>query len=293
MSLFLSTRPLHALNELSKKLPNSPLMPVLFVGHGSPMNAIEDNPFTKVWREIGIKIVKPNAILCISAHWETKGSFITGMDKPKTIHDFGGFPDDLFQVQYPAAGSNKIAKEIIHDIQNHEINIDLEWGLDHGCWSVLKQMFPLANIPVFQLSLDYTKDGQYHYELGKELYALRKKGILIIGSGNLVHNFSYLQMPKPTTGLTDMSSLFNQPFAHEWAKEANLVFKQLIETNDVTSLYNYKSLGKAIQLAVPTPEHYLPMLYSIAVRDKNDKIEFFNDQTIAGSFSMTSFILNQ
>ncbi len=266
-------------------------MPALFIGHGSPMNAIEDNVFTKGWKHIGSQIPTPRAILCISAHWETKGSFITNMDKPKTIHDFGGFPDALFQVQYPAPGSPAIAHEIIETIKPAPVHEDASWGLDHGCWSVLKPMFPNATIPVLQLSLDYTKDGQYHYELGKQLYALRKKGILIIGSGNMVHNFSYLQLPKAKNAADNMSALFNQPFAHPWAEDANQSFKEMISTNNYQALSNYKQLDKSIQLAIPTPEHYLPMLYTLATRDRDDKLEFFNDITIAGSFSMTSFIL--
>lgn len=291
MSMLFSSNPLSALHEIGNQLPETPRMPALFIGHGSPMNALEDNAFTKGWKKIGSQIPKPRAILCISAHWETKGSLITNMAKPKTIHDFGGFPDALFQVQYPAPGSPAIAHEIIENIKPALVHEDASWGLDHGCWSVLKPMFPHADIPVLQLSLDYTKDGPYHFELGKQLRALRNKGILIIGSGNMVHNFSYLQLPKANHATNDMSALFNQPFAHPWAEEANQSFKDLLVKDNYQALSNYKSLSKAIQLAIPTPEHYLPMLYAMACRDRDDKLEFFNDITIAGSFSMTSFIL--
>jgi len=164
-------------------------MPVLFMGHGSPMNAIEDNEFTKTWKKLGSELGKPTAILCISAHWETKGTFVTAMDKPKTIHDFGGFPQKLFNVEYPATGKPELAKQIKDEVKKTEIGLDQNsWGLDHGAWSIIKPMFPNADIPVLQLSLDYTKNAQWHYDLAKELAVLRTKGLLIIGSGNMVHN---------------------------------------------------------------------------------------------------------
>ncbi len=273
---------LGGLKKLADALPHeNQSMPVLFVGHGSPMNAIEDNVFTRGWKAMAAKIPKPKAILCISAHWETKGSFVTMMEKPETIHDFGGFPQALFDVQYPAPGSKWLAQETQKVVSPSTLGMTNEWGLDHGCWSVLAQLYPAADIPVIQLSLDYTKGAQYHYDLGKQLMDLRKKGVLIVGSGNMVHNFQYAQF----------SESFNKPLAHDWAIEANENFKSMIDANDVAPLINYQQHSKAFQLSAPTPEHYLPMLYSIALRQKNDKVTFFNDEIVGGSFSMTSVMI--
>jgi len=254
-------------------------MPVLFVGHGSPMNAIEDNEFSKGWKAIAKTLPKPKAILCISAHWETKGTFVTAMEHPKTIHDFGGFPRALFDVQYPAQGSKWLADETKNIITQTEVAMDEAWGFDHGCWSVLKHLYPEADVPVIQLSLDYTKDAQYHYNLAQQLAPLRNKGVLIIGSGNMVHNFQYAQL---------RGSDFNAHFGHDWAIEANEVFKRLITDNDYKSLINFKNYSKALQLSVPTPDHYLPLLYTIALRKKDESANYFNDALVAGSFSMTS-----
>ena len=256
------------------------MMPALFIGHGSPMNAIEENEFTASWKKIAKTISKPTAILCISAHWETKGTFVTAMEKPKTIHDFGGFPQALFDVEYPALGSKWLATETQKIIQTTDIGLDDAWGLDHGAWSVLKQIYPEADVPVVQLSLDFTKDAQYHYDLAQQLTALRKKGVLIVGSGNMVHNFGYAAMPK--------GGDFNAHFGHDWAIEANENFKKMIADNDHKPLINYQKHSRAFQLSAPTPEHYLPMLYSVALRGKNENVSFFNDAVVAGSFSMTS-----
>lgn len=253
-------------------------MPVLFVGHGSPMNALEDNEFTRGWRKIAKSIPKPKAILMISAHWETRGTFVTAMDKPKTIHDFGGFPQALFDVQYSAKGSKWLAEETSKIIETPTVGMNTDWGLDHGAWSILAHLYPEADIPVVQLSLDHTKDAQYHYDLAKQLQGLRKKGVLIIGSGNMVHNFRYAQMKGD----------FNAHFGHDWAIEANESFKKLISDNDYTSLINYQKYSKALSLSAPTPDHYLPMLYSIALRDVRDDVSIFNDALVGGSFSMTS-----
>ncbi len=255
------------------------IMPVLFVGHGSPMNAIEDNEFTRGWKAIVQDLPTPKAILCISAHWETKGTFVTAMQHPKIIHDFGGFPQALFDIEYNALGSPWLANETQQHITTTAIGLDEAWGLDHGSWSVLKQLYPAANIPVVQLSLDYTKDAQYHYNLAQELAGLRKKGVLIIGSGNMVHNFSYAQLRGD----------FNAHFGHDWALEANETFKKLITQNDVKSLVNYQQYSKALQLSAPSPDHYLPMLYAMALRNKNENVSYFNDAVVGGSFSMTSF----
>ena len=254
------------------------LMPVLFIGHGSPMNAIEDNEFSRGWKSVAKTLPKPKAILMISAHWETKGTYVTAMEKPQTIHDFGGFPQALFDVYYKAEGSLWLADETKKVVTSTTIGMDTNWGLDHGAWSVLNVIYPEANIPVIQLSLDYTQSAEYHYNLAKELAALRKKGVLIIGSGNMVHNFQYLQLRGD----------FNMHFGHDWALEANDTFKKLILENDYKSLINYKNYSKSFAMSAPTPEHYIPLLYSIALRNSKDKISFFNDALVAGSFSMTS-----
>src|ERR1700739_480782 len=196
-----------AMNNLSdlKNLSNTFIftpykMPLLFVGHGNPMNAIEQNEFSYKWKLLGVELPKPQAILCISAHWETKGTFVTAMQKPKTIHDFGGFPQELFDVQYPAPGNPSLAKQIKSEIKKTEVGLDEEWGLDHGCWSVIKRMYPNADVPVIQLSLDYTKPAQWHYDLAKELSELRHKGVLIVGSGNMVHNLGMLNWRNLNSG---------------------------------------------------------------------------------------------
>ncbi len=253
-------------------------MPVLFIGHGSPMNAIEDNEFTRGWEKVISTIQKPKAILVISAHWETKGTFITAMDTPKTIHDFGGFPKALYETRYPAIGSKWLAGEAKRIIAPIDVGFDNQWGLDHGSWSVLKHLYPNANIPVVQLSLDYTIDLRQHYELAKKLQGLRKKGVLIMGSGNMVHNFQYAQIKGD----------FNTHFGHDWAIEANEIFKKLITENDFRSLINFKNINTALDLSAPTLEHYLPMLYAIALRGDNENVTFFNDALVGGSFSMTS-----
>ena len=261
------------------------LMPVLFVGHGSPMNAIEDNEFSRGWREIGQSMPKPTAILCISAHWETRGTLVTAMEKPRTIHDFGGFPQELFEVQYPAAGSQWLAQETKSLIKGTTIGLDEKWGLDHGCWSVLRKMFPNADVPINQFSLDYNQTPQYQYDLAKELVPLREKGVLIIGSGNMVHNLRRVVIQG--TSLND----FNKPYGFDWAIEANELFKKLIKENNHQALIDYPSLGKSVQLAIPTPEHYLPMLYALALMQGNESITYFNDKPLAGSLTMTSFII--
>lgn len=271
---------IHKIIDTSKSTER---MPALFVGHGSPMNAIEDNRFSKEMKRIGKELPKPKAILMISAHWETNGTFLTTGDHPKTIHDFGGFPQALFDVNYPAPGSKWLEDETIQTVNSTEIATDSHWGFDHGNWSVTKNLFPNADIPIVQLSLDYTKGGIYHYELAKELNSLRDKGVMIIGSGNMVHNFSKMRLK---------SNDFNESFGHDWALEANELFKKLIVEDAGKSLADYKSLGSAVQLAVPTPEHYLPLLYAIAQRGKNENVTFFNDAALAGSFTMTSVLIN-
>lgn len=270
-----------------ENLGNDKIMPVVFVGHGIPMNAIEDNEFSRGWQKLGKSLPRPKAILCISAHWETWGTLVTVMEKPHTIHDFGGFPQELYQVQYPASGSASLAMKTQAIIKNTKVGLDHDWGLDHGSWSVLKQMYPQADLPVVQLSLDYTKPAEDHYSIARELISLRKQNVLILGSGNMVHNL-------PLVTLRGNGSLrdFNKPFGFDWAIEANELFKKLINEDRHEELINYKALGKAVSLAVPTPEHYLPMLYILALKGAKEDVTYFNDKPVAGSLTMTSFIVH-
>jgi len=267
------------LNNLFSAGTGSEKMPVLFLGHGSPMNAIEENEFSLSWRNMAESIPEPKAILCISAHWETKGTFVTAMQKPKTIHDFGGFPPELYKVQYPAPGSPELAVDIKKRVSKADVGLDEKWGLDHGTWSVIKHMYPLANIPVLEMSLDFYKKPLYHYELARELSMFRKKGVLIIGSGNIVHNL----------GLVAWDHAADPEYGFDWAIQANDTFKKHILSGNHADLINYKNLGSEVQLAVPTPEHYLPMLYSLALKEDVESLSFFNDKAIMGSLTMTSF----
>jgi 4,5-DOPA dioxygenase extradiol len=254
-------------------------MPVLFIGHGNPMNAIEDNEFSRSWYEMGKILPRPNVILCISAHWETAGTFVTAMPKPQTIHDFGGFPPALFNVQYPAPGSPSTAREICK--MNHDAGVlpDEKWGLDHGCWSVLNQMYPEAEIPVLEMSLDYRQSPEFHYNLAKILAPLRKKGVLIIGSGNMVHNLRKINWHNPAGG-------------YDWAESANEKLKNLILDGNYKALMNFSSLGPDVNLAIPTPEHFMPLFYALALLEEKEKVTFFNDRLVMGSLSMTSMIIS-
>lgn len=268
---------LKELNKISEAFSNTTKMPVLFLGHGSPMNAIEKNEFVKGFRNIAKDIPKPNAILCISAHWETKGTLVTAMENPRTIHDFGGFPKELFEVQYPAAGSPDLAKETKSLISTTEVGLDDKWGLDHGAWSVIKHLYPEADVPVIQMSLDYRQSPKYHYELAQQINSLRHKGVLIIGSGNMVHNL----------GKVDWRRL-NETYGFDWAIEANEQMKKFILDGNHQQLINFRAQGKAFDLAIPTAEHYLPLLYTLALQDKSDDLKLFNDKAVAGSLTMTS-----
>jgi 4,5-DOPA dioxygenase extradiol len=273
-----ATMKLNALNKMTEPFGSSDKMPVLFLGHGSPMNAIEENEFVTGFRNVATRIPKPQAILCVSAHWETRGTFVTAMQNPPTIHDFGGFPKALFDVQYPALGSPELAQETKMLIKKTEVGLDEKWGLDHGAWSVIKHLYPQADVPVIQLSLDRFQKPQYHYELAQELAALRKKGVLIIGSGNMVHNLRMVAWDKLNT----------DNYGYDWAIEASEKMKKYILSGDDQPLINFSSQGKAFELAIPTPEHYLPLLYSLAMKDENEKIELFNDKAVGGALTMTS-----
>lgn len=277
LPLTISAMKLGVLDKITEPLGKTKKMPVLFLGHGSPMNAIEENEFVTEFRNISKVIPKPNAILCISAHWETKGTFVTAMENPTTIHDFGGFPQELFNVQYPAPGSPQLAKETKSLITTTDVGLDDKWGLDHGAWSVIRHLYPNADIPVIQMSIDYSKGPQFHYELARQIKSLREKGVLIIGSGNMVHNLRMVAWRQ-----------LNENFGFDWAIEANEKMKKHILSGDHNPLINFRSQGKAFDLAIPTPEHYLPLLYSLALKDEKDEVSLFNDKAVAGSLTMTS-----
>ncbi|MFN5324162.1 MAG: 4,5-DOPA dioxygenase extradiol [Bacteroidota bacterium] len=279
LPLSTSAMNLHGLHQITNTLSSTQRMPVLFLGHGSPMNAIEENEFVRGFRAVAKTIPEPRAILCISAHWETRGTFVTAMEQPRTIHDFGGFPKELFAVQYPAPGSPSIAQEVKATVQKSSVELDNEhWGLDHGAWSVIKHLYPQANIPVLQMSIDRFQTPQYHYDLARELFSLRSKGILIIGSGNMVHNL----------GLVAWDKMNQVGYAYDWAQEASQLMKQYILSKNHRLLIDFKSQGKAFDLAIPTPEHYVPLLYALALQDSKDDVSLFNDKALAGSLTMTS-----
>lgn len=265
------------LNKLTAPLSSTDKMPVLFLGHGNPMNAIEENEFVDGFRKLGQELPKPNAILCISAHWETRGTLVTAMEKPRTIHDFGGFPKALFDVQYPAPGSPALARKTRELVKKTEIGLDERWGLDHGAWSVIKHLYPLADVPVIQMSLDYNQPPQYHYDLAKELASLRNKGVLIIGSGNMVHNLRMAAWDK-----------IESFYAYDWALEASDRMKQLVLSGNHDALIHYYLQGRAFDLAIPTPEHFLPLLYALALKEEQEQVSLFNDKPVGGSFTMTS-----
>jgi 4,5-DOPA dioxygenase extradiol len=246
-------------------------MPVLFVGHGNPMNAIEDNAFSQAWAALGQALPRPRALLCVSAHWETAGTLVTAMERPRTIHDFGGFPRALFEKLYPAPGSPELAEVVQQTVSGAPIGLDQAWGLDHGTWSVLCRMYPNADIPVVQLSLDYSQEPAVHYALGQKLRALRRKGVLIVGSGNIVHNLRL--------------AVFRDQ-AYDWAVEFDQTTKDLILAGDHRALIRYEGLGRAAQLSIPTNEHYLPLLYALGAQEPGDQVRFFTDQVTLGSISM-------
>jgi len=270
---------LNEMSAMATSIEHTGAMPLLFLGHGNPMNAVTENEFTRGWQEIGRSLPKASAVLCISAHWETRGTSVTAMEKPRTIHDFGGFPKGLYEVQYPAPGDPDLAREAARAIKKTPVELDHQWGLDHGCWSVIKHLFPNADVPVIQMSLDHTKPPRWHYELAKELAVFRSKGVLIVGSGNIVHNLR----------LAD----WENDGGFDWALEANARLKKLIAGNDHRALVDYESLGTEVQLAVPTPEHYLPLLYVLALKSEGETISFFNEKAELGSISMLSMRIQE
>jgi 4,5-DOPA dioxygenase extradiol len=256
----------------------------LFIGHGSPMNAIEENRFHRAWGEIARRLPRPKAVLCISAHWETRGVFATSSAKPETIHDFSGFPAELEAFRYPAPGDPVLARRVARLVAHARVGLDAERGIDHGAWSVLCAMYPEADVPVVELSLDETQPAAFHYRLAQDLAALRGEGVLILGSGNIVHNLRRFQFAsgKPT----------DRPEPYAWALRFNEAVKQRIASFEHAELVAYEKLGREAQLSVPTPEHYLPLLYVLAQQGPHDQATFFNDEVLS-SISMTSLVVSE
>ncbi len=252
-------------------------MPVLFVGHGNPMNALMDNSFTRGWKEMAMGL-QPTAIVCISAHWETIGTKVTMAPKPETIHDFGGFPQELFQVQYPAPGSPEFGSQIIKHVKSTTVLEDHEWGLDHGTWSVVMKMFENADVPVIQLSLDRKMSLKQHYDLAKELSFLRRKGVLIVGSGNIIHNL--------------YKANWHSDEPYQWAMEFDEKVKDLIVRKDHHTLLKGNLINTEAGLAIPTLEHYLPLIYTLGLQENNEEIQFFNEEINMGSIGMRSFVIS-
>ena len=249
-------------------------MPVLFIGHGNPMNAIEETPFAEAWREAASTIPRPRAILSISAHWETEGSRVTAMASPRTIHDFNGFPQELFQTSYPAPGAPELAYRVVELLGADEVKPDDSWGLDHGTWSVLRRMYPEAEIPVIQLSLDRKKSPREQIALAEKLLPLRDEGVLIIGSGNIVHNLALLRWHDDTP--------------YPWASGFNAVTTGLIRAGEIDRLVDYQLLGEMALLSIPSSEHFLPLLYVLSLRTIEDPVAIFTNQVVLGSISMQS-----
>ena len=253
-------------------------LPVVFIGHGSPMNTLERNDFTETWRAFGASIAKPRAVLLISAHWFVRGTHVTAMETPDTIHDFGNFPQALFDFQYPAPGSPELAQRVADLLAPLPVGLDREWGLDHGAWSVLTHVFPDADVPVVQLSIDRTQSAQFHYDLGKRLAPLRDEGVLIVASGNVVHNLGIMNWREQTD-------------AYDWAVRFNELIKDCLKSRDHARLVGYDRLGNDADLSIPTPEHYLPMLYVLGQQGADEKLTLLTDGIFGGSISMLSFSL--
>lgn len=272
---------INKLSELSTNFTQTAKMPALFIGHGHPMNALFDNNFTQTLARLGQQIERPQAIIVVSAHWETRGSFVSINPSPQTIYDFGGFDSRLFEIRYTPKGHPELAKQAIAEAESNQFSLqaDPNMGLDHGAWTVLKHIFPQADIPVFQISIDYSKPPIYHFELANALKKMREKGVLVIGSGNIVHNLRIL----------DWQNINAQPF--DWAIEFDELVKKHLDQHDFNALVDYSKFGKLAQLAVPTNDHYLPMLYTLGLADKNEKITHLFEGHQYGSISMRCFMV--
>ena len=249
-------------------------MPAIFFGHGNPMNALQSNDWTAAWANIGNTLQRPRAILCISAHWYLPATLTTAMDLPRTIHDFGGFPKELYQVKYPAPGDPQLARRVQELLAPLPVGLDDSWGLDHGTWSVLAHVFPNADIPVVQLSIDETQPADFHFELGKRLTPLRDEGVLIVGSGNLVHNLHTYAWGR------------HMPEPYDWAVRFETTARKLMLSGDFEPLVKYDTLGRDAVLSIPTPDHYLPLLYVIATKRSDDAVSFPVEGVDGGSVSM-------
>ena len=265
------------LDDITKDFQKTKKMPVLFIGHGSPMNALFDNDFTQALKKLGKTIEKPSAVMVVSAHWETRGTFVSVNNNPSAIYDFGGFPQELFEVQYNPKGSPEMAKEAIKSAFEFHIEQDHKMGLDHGAWTVLKHIFPDADIPVFELSMDFMQPSSYHYELAQHLKKLREKGVLIIGSGNIVHNLRKMNWNDIDSKPTD------------WALEFDELVKAKINSREFHQLINYQNFGSIAELSIPTNEHYMPMIYSLGLADKNEEIKYIYEGYQYGTLSMRCF----
>jgi len=251
----------------------SAILPAIFIGHGNPMNAIQTNQYTEAWKQIGETVARPKAILCISAHWFVAGTGVTISTAPRTIHDFGGFPGELYQVKYPAPGDPDLAKRVQKLLEPLPVQLDDSWGLDHGAWSVLRHVYPQADVPVVQLSIDATKPASFHYELGKKLAILREEGVLSVGSGNLVHNlrtYAWGETAEP----------------YDWAMKFEQEARGMLMSGEVKPLIEYQKMGRDAMLSIPTPEHYLPLLYVAATQQQGEVVTFPVEGIDGGSISM-------
>jgi 4,5-DOPA dioxygenase extradiol len=271
---------LHAFGNLADSMPLTPRMPVVFIGHGSPMNALWDNDFTRSLARLGRSLPRPNAVMVVSAHWMTRGTRVSVNASPRTIHDFGGFDDRLFRVRYEPSGHPELARASISAAAPIAVREDAEMGLDHGAWTVLRHMWPEADVPVFQLSLDVEQPASHHFALGERLRSLRERGLLILGSGNIVHNL----------GRLDWHNVDAAPF--DWSAEFDGIVKSHIDTQDFRPLVEYTRFGSLARMAIPTNDHYLPLLYTLAAAQKDERTMYFHEGFQHGSISMRSFSIS-
>jgi 4,5-DOPA dioxygenase extradiol len=251
-------------------------MPAVFFGHGSPLNALEQNVYTRAWQSISKTLGRPSAVVAVSAHWYLPGTRVTAMEQPRTIHDFGGFPRELYEVSYPAPGEPALARRLAQLLQPLQVQLDQEWGLDHGTWSVLRHVFPAADVPVIQLSIDATQAPAFHHEVGQRLAPLRDEGVVVIGSGNVVHNLRTYAWRRRVI----------EPY--DWAVRFDAVVRQALVSGDERTLIEYQELGEDARLSVPSPEHYLPLLYVLGLRSAGEPVAFPTQGIEGGSISMLS-----
>ena len=257
------------------------ILPAIFFGHGNPMNALLDNQYTRAWNSIGQQLPRPKAILAISAHWYIPATGVTVTTAPRTIHDFGGFPRELYQVEYPAPGDPDLARRVQQMLAPLPVTLDERWGLDHGTWSVLRHVYPQADIPIVQLSIDETRPASFHFEMGAKLAPLREEGVLIVGSGNLVHNLHAYGWGR------------HVPDPYDWAVRFEKQARQMMQAGEFNPLIQYDKLGRDAQLAIPTPDHYLPLLYVVATQQKREVISFPVEGVDGGSISMLTVKVGQ